>query len=491
MSAHLPNIVFITTDTQGREMLSCYAQRPGVDTPHLDALARDSVVFDQCYTASPVCTPARSAWYTGRHPNRSGAWGNEMTIGQHVPMLADLLREQGYTTDHVGKWHLDGAGYSGAGRADGGFDGETWYDLANFYDEVGRDGMNRFGGWTRGLDDIELCYGHRVADRAISTLKRRRDDGQPFFLAVEFDEPHGPYICPPPFRGRFTTDSIYQPPTFRADMGRKPQLQQDYAAYMAAQRSNPEAFPGYYSHYYDCNSYADYEIGRVIEAIDAYAPDTIIVFTSDHGDHLGAFDMGAKGPTMYDHTTRVPLLVRAPGLTDGGRVSDGLVSSVDVWTTILDLAGVDLAEARWFKPQNGYSGRSLGPVLRGEADHVRDSLVVEYNRFGKQFDQFGGLYPIRCLVTPDWKLSINLFDTDELYDRQADPEETDNRIDDPALDAVRRTLHDALLAWQTETHDVFRNSSWGRRAWRPDYRAPFEGLLTTGYRDPWPYGTMG
>lgn len=480
-----PNIVFITTDTQGREMLSCYVDRPGVETPYLDQFAAESVLFEDAYITTPLCTPSRSSWYTGRHPNRSGAWGNEMTVGRHVPMLAELLNEQGYQTYHVGKWHLDGSGYNGRGTSDGGFDPSVWYDLNRFYDEVGHEGINRFGGWNKGMEDEVFCFGHRVADQAINVLKAHGNDDQPFFLAVEFDEPHGPYICPPPYRGRFSQDEIYKPSTFMADMSNKPQLQQDYAAYLASLRSSEHDFPGYYHRFYDCNSYVDYEIGRVIAAIKSHAPeDTVILFTSDHGDHLGAFGLGAKGPTMYDHTTAVPLIIHAPGLSTQPRHETGLVSSVDITATILDLAGVDLSAPR-FAPQHGYSWQSLIPVLKGEAVEVRDEVIMEYNRFGKQFEQVNGFYPIRCFVTKDWKLSINLFDTDELYNRHDDPEEINNLIHDDSWAEIRNGLHDRLLAWQKHTHDVFRGPQWGKRLWRQDFHYEFEGLSTTGFKDEW------
>ena len=482
-----PNIVFITTDTQGREMVSAYVDRPGVETPNIDKLAESSVVFDNCYVACPLCTPSRGAWYTGRYPNRNGAWGNEMTVGQHVPMLAELLNEQGYDAYHVGKWHLDGAGYNGSGSSDGGFDPEVWYDLSQFYDEVGHEGVNRFGGWSKGFEDIEFCYGHRVADKAINVLQRTHE--KPFFLAVEFDEPHGPYICPEPYYGRNSRDNIYIPPTFMADMSNKPKLQQEYATYLADLRKTPDTYPGYYPLYYDCNSYVDYEIGRVIEAVEKHCPpDTVIIYTSDHGDHLGAFGLGAKGPTMYDHTTRVPLIIRAPHLTDMSRREYGLVSSVDIPATILDIAGLSITEDHRFASQNGYAWQSLTPILSSELECMRDAVFIEYNRFGKQFEQVEGLYPMRCVVTDDWKLSVNLFDTDELYDRQNDPHEAHNLIDDEHLQAVRVDLHERILSWQKQIHDVFRGPQWGYRAWRPDYEHSFEGLTTTGYKDEWHFG---
>ena len=222
-----PPIVFITTDTQGRDMVSAYGpahwHRHGAAdgaevqlpaTPNIDRLAARGTLFDTCIAASPLCTPARSAWYTGLPPNRNGAVCNNTAPSRAVPMLGELLAQAGYAAHHVGKWHLDAGGYDGAVRGGGGFADDTWYDLRRFYDEVGRDGANRFGGWLRGLQDERFCFAHRVVDRAIGLLQRR-DSGTPLFLAVELDEPHGPTsarrrsraattrtACPAPLRSR-------------------------------------------------------------------------------------------------------------------------------------------------------------------------------------------------------------------------------------------------------------------------------------------------
>ena len=461
-------------------------------TPNIDRLAARGTLFSTCITASPLCTPARSSWYTGLPPNRNGALCNDTAPSRTVPLLGELLAaEAGYAAHHVGKWHLDAAGYAGGGRADGGFFAASWYDLSCFYDEVGRDGANRFGGWLRGLEEARYCFAHRVVDRAIDLL-HRHDPESPLFLAVELDEPHGPYICPPPFQGRYEQRRLPRPPSFPAAPADKPRLQRDYAAWLAAARAAPEEYPAYYHKYYDCNSYADWEIGRLLDAVDRYCPDALLIYTADHGDHLGAFGLCAKGPTMYDHTVAVPLVVAGPGLPAGVR-RDCLTSSLDLWATVVEAAGADGAASGRFPRAAGYTGISLLPLLRGEratAEH-RAAAFSEYHRFGIRQQQAGGCYPIRCVRTPDWKLSINLFDSDELYDLRADPGETVNLIHAGEHAALRNELHDLLLAHLEETGDLLAGAGWERRPWR-DGRAdqPFEGLLTTGYRDRWPSGSF-
>ena len=471
-----PAIVLITTDTQGQNMVSAYGERGGVETPNIDRFAREAVLFENAFCASPVCTPARSAWYSGLHPGRNGAWTNDVTMRRGVPLLAEVLGAAGYRCVHLGKWHLDGGGYNGRGRAEAGFD-EPWYDLTSYHREHPQDGPNRFGAWNRGLEEVEYCFAHCVADRAIGVMQQARE--QPLFLAVEFDEPHGPYICPPPFRGRFDDRELFRPPTLNADMRGKPCIQQDYAAFLRRGRDRPEDLPAYYRLYHDCNSYVDHEIGRVLDAVDRHLPpDTVVVFTSDHGDHHGAFGLCAKGPTMYDATCAVPLIIRAPGC-ERGRRTPALASGVDLLPTLLDTAGVDPPAG------DGYSGTSLLPLCRGQTAAVRDHVIMEYNRFGVGMHQVEGFFPIRCIRTAEWKLVVNLFDRDELYHLAKDPEEAHNRIDDPGCTAIRDDLHDRLLAWQQRTRDPFRSPQWRQRPWRGDAEHRFEGLFTTGYRDPW------
>ena len=401
---------------------------------------------------------------------------------------------------HVGKWHLDAGGYSGAGRGDGGFAGDTWYDLSRFYDEVGRDGVNRFGGWLRGLEDERFCFAHRVVDRAIDVL-RGRDPAAPLFLAVELDEPHGPYICPPAFQGRYHQARLPRPASFPDCPDNKPRLQRDYSAWLAAARAAPDQYPAYYHKYYDCNSYADHEIGRLLDAVERSCPEALLIYTADHGDHLGAFGLCAKGPTMYDHTVAVPLVVAGPGLPSGNRL-ECLSSSLDLWPTVLEAAGVhreagvdgaDGADAGRFPRSAGYTGRSLLPVLRGERDAAehRTAAFSEYHRFGIRQQQAGGCYPIRCVRTSEWKLAINLLDRDELYDLRRDPGETVNLIDSTEHAAVRNELHDLLLAHMDETGDLLVGPGWARRPWRDGAaERPFEGFFTTGYHDAWPSGSF-
>lgn len=478
-----PNIVFITTDTQGRNMVSSYVGRPGVETPNLDRLASEGVLFENAFVACPLCTPSRSAWYSGLYPNRNGAICNETSVRRKHPLLAELVKEAGYTCAHYGKWHLDAAGYGGGGHPDGGFD--SCYDVANFNDEVGRGGVNRFGGWNKGLHDENFCFAHRVADRAIRRMREHDYEQQPILLAIEFDEPHGPYICPPPFNGRFKQDEIYIPSTFRSDMSKKPGLQQEYSAYLEATRPTVDTYTGYYHRYYDCNSYVDYEIGRVLDVVRAHMPEnTLVIYTSDHGDHLGAFGLNPKGPTMYDATTAVPLIITGVGVQNTGRSVNDLIISLDIWQTILSVAGAKRPE------DPGYIGRSLQPALADNSLGPREAVFMEYNRFGLGGLGADGFYPIRCARTQEWKLSINLFDKDELYHLSDDPEEADNRIDDPACADIRNHLHDLILEHMDTTKDTFYNPAWGRRPWRSDYRHEFQGFTTTGFKDQWAFGRL-
>jgi uncharacterized sulfatase len=283
----------------------------------------------------------------------------------------------------------------------------------------------------------------------------------------------------------FKQEEIYRPLTFGADLSKKPKLQQDYSSYLEGTRSYPGEYTGYYRRYYDCNSYVDYEIGRVIDAVRSHLPDnTYIIYSSDHGDHLGAFGLNPKGATMYDSTTAVPLIITGPDVDAKERRIADLVISVDIPATILNLAGTA------FPNDPGYVGQSLLPLLNGQPAETRETVFMEYNRFLLGGLGADGFYPIRCARTQEWKLSINLFDTDELYNLAEDPDEAHNLIDDPQCAEIRNTLHNRILDHMAKTKDILYSPAWGRRPWRPEYKHEFLGFTTTGFKDNWEFGSL-
>jgi uncharacterized sulfatase len=485
------NVVVITTDAVTQSMVGAYGS--AADTPNIDRLAEDGMRFDRAYNTTPTCTPARGSIQTGLHPQINGAWANNIAPHRDAPMLGEIFREQGYRTAHTGKWHLSGTGYFGTGEADGGYDPDWWYDGARYAEDIGESMFEAY--WTaRTPEDLresgfseDTIWGHRVADRAVDFLETVGDE--PFLLSVDFDEPHGPSVAPLAYWENVSVDDIPKPDTFEASLDDKPQLQQ---------RHREESPIGDWEDYLDpdgmglllrrwaCHEYIDREIGRIIDAVDRlHAADTAIVYTSDHGAMMGAHGIRAtKGPMMYEEICNVPFLLRTPECR-AGVVSDALVSHLDILPTMLDLAGLH-------RPDRLH-GESLRPLLQGDRETVRDTLMLNYHRFAINHDGFGGFYPIRCLVDDRYKLAINLFDTDEFYDHEADPAERTNRIDDPDYATARERLHEQLLDRMDAIRDPFRSYRWGDRPWNSIREQSFEnrnsrGLPETFDFQPDPYG---
>jgi uncharacterized sulfatase len=231
--------------------------------------------------------------------------------------------------------------------------------------------------------------------------------------------------------------------------------------------------------FFGCNSYIDREIGRVIEAVErTRGEDTVIMYTSDHGDMLGGHGLRSKGPMMYQEITNVPFIVRVPG-GPSGAVSHALASHVDVIPTMLDLAGIERPDC--------LHGTSLAPVLDDPNGSVQDNVLVSFTRLAINHDDWGEFYPIRCAVGERYKLAINLFERDELYDLLADPYEMNNLIDDPAHAAARDRLHDALLDEMDRIRDPFRSFRWGDRPWRRARQPFYHGGTRRGRPDGFPF----
>jgi uncharacterized sulfatase len=463
-----PNFLFIMTDTQGANVIGTYGHSE-LETPNIDNLAQNGIKFARAYTTCPVCTPARAGVLTGIYPHTAGAWTNNLPLGDNIKSMGQRFRDNGYRTAYIGKWHLDGHDYFGTGVCPDGWQDTYWYDGRRYLDELNPEEIRL---WRQELSSVEqlrahdirseFTWAHRISDRAVDFLEKR--SGEPFVLVVSYDEPHHPYTCPPEYAEKFV--EYYYPvgPGAYDTLENKPAHQQEWAA---ADRAHLEHGRKYLPMYFGCNSFVDSQIGRVIDAAHLYAPrDTYIIFTSDHGDMLGAHQLKGKGPAMYEEITHIPLIIEQPAGVGAGTANTTLVSHVDLLPTMLELARLDVPPI--------LEGRSLVPLLQGVEDAER-SIVIEFNRYEIEHDSWGGFQPIRCMLSGQYKLVINLLHSDELYHLKEDPAEVNNLIDHPDYAGVRNALHDRLLDWMYEKRDPFRGPCWERRPWRNTRRFQWKG----------------
>lgn len=453
------NFIIIMTDTQNHDMVGAYGN-PAVDTPHLDQLAAEGIRFDRAYTTCPLCTPARSALFSGTHPTVNGAWCNNVPPYPTVPLMGTIFKHHGYRTAYTGKWHLDGSGYFGDGEPGGGFEPDWWYDGKRYAEDVGDDIFHQYRtGATLNKEDI---WGHRVADQAINFLNSIHEE--PFVLVVSFDEPHGPYSPPEDYQKNFDIEGIPMRPNFGASPAGKPRLQQIHRDRVWNEDETWEQYQKTLHRHFSDNAYIDSEIGRVLTAAKTMAPgETTVIYTSDHGDMQGSHGLKSKGPMMYEEITHIPLLIKTP---DGvkGKESSAVASHLDILPTMLDLADLPCPESM--------QGVSLCPVLADTEAQPRTYSLMSFTRFAVNHDDWGEFYPIRCITDGNYKLVINLNDSDEFYDLQKDPYEITNLIGQPNLPDICATLHDALLDEMDRIRDPFRSYLWGDREWR-SVRTPF------------------
>lgn len=453
--------ILIMTDTQRWDMVGCYGNS-SINTPCLDAFAERSMRFENAYTCQPVCGPARSALFTGLYPHSNGSWTNSMALSANVHTVGQRLTPNDVHCAYIGKWHLDGGDYFGLGVCPDGYDPEYWYDMKCYLDELTPE--ERYfsrqpqssdipGGITR-----EFTYASRVTKRAIDFIEKHQDED--YFLVVSYDEPHGPFLCPPPYNTMFDGYEFPRYESLDDTLEDKPSSQKAWAG-PALTEPAPETISGdEVRRYLGCNAFVDSEIGRVLDAAKKDAGDALVIYTSDHGDAMSAHRLCGKGPCLYDEVTHIPMFIRWPGVTEDGAVFKAPVSHIDITPTLMDYFGLE--KGQWM------DGTTLQPVLKGEQE--AHPAFMEFSRYEIDHDGFGGFQPLRGVFDGRYKMTINLMCEDELYDMQEDPHEMKNLILDPAYHDIRNKLHDEILNWMNETRDPFRGYWWERRFWREDAR---------------------
>ncbi|CAA9236798.1 MAG: Arylsulfatase [uncultured Chloroflexi bacterium] len=494
-----PNILVVMTDQQKATSLGLYGN-PDVRTPALESLAAGGLLYRRAYTPHPLCVPARASFWTGRYPHQHGSRSNELLLREGEEHAARALHAAGYALALIGKnhcfrpadlglfEHTYSAGHTGPHGA------ETDPGVAQARDFFRRhDFRPRTSAYP--IDyPREQCASWLIADRVIGLLEARAsgDIEQPLCTWMSLPDPHPPYAAPEPYASSFDPASLTLPPWSEGELDHKPERQRLFHALSRFGDATEVDFRRALAMYYAQVAFADDCLGRVLAALDRLdlRRDTIVVFTSDHGDYAGEHRMMTKSGAMYDCLTRVPLVVSWPGTLPEGEMRDDLVSTMDVMPTLLQLAGVPAPPALTPGVFQAYA-------LPGAVDgFVRDAVFAEYGaggpfltmeavtgRIGESLpvgpDNSGGpgsegmsagtrprqalpvLRARECEGRPKmvrmgrWKYVYDPGDpVEELYDLDADPWELANLAGLPEHAETRRAMRDRLLDWLLRAEDA-------------------------------------
>ena len=480
MTPQRPNIVLILSDEQHTETVGCYGGLPA-RTPAADRLAAEGMRFDSAFCCSAICSPSRAALFTGQLPHRFGDVANDLTIAHGTANLAGLLRRAGYRLGFSGKWHVDHAtvptmhGFEGQDFPGYGFPAwmftrpidpaemrrkpnayyeylmECGFEVPTLTDAQPVFEKERplvIHGRQSGPVEASIPYfvGEQGVRLAESLCRRREMDGQPFFLSVNFWGPHNPCYIPEPYFSMFDPRSIPEPPSSRDKYENKPRVHALMSHYWGMNGAPWSFWQEHLARYLGYGALIDDQVARVRQALEAAGQmeNTLFVFATDHGDMIGRHQIMDKGPTMYDDTYRVPMIVRGPGVRRG--TCNEFVYLHDLFPTILEAAGAQAAAC---------DAQSLMPLLGGMEGNASQGSPAWASReevFG-EFDRQIYHYPQRMVRTRRHKLVYNAADICELYDLERDPHEMNNRIDDPDYAAVKRDLRDRLLTHLKATGD--------------------------------------
>lgn len=466
-------VVLIMTDTQRWDMVNCY-KNTGLQTPNLDWLASEGIRYERAYTTQPVCQPARAGIFTGQYPHSVSGWTNSYGLSDTCHNVGERLQLEGIHTAYIGKWHLDGGDYFGLGKCPKGWDPTYWYDMKCYLEELTE--KERYESRQSHLmleKDFseDFTYAHRCSNRALDFLEKHHEED--FFLVVSYDEPHDPSLCPPPYSKMYQDYAFPKSKNVYDTMENKPEHQKVWGERnMGLDKDALEVKAPFL---FGCNSFVDYEIGRVLRAIEKYAEDAVILYTSDHGDMLYSHNLWAKGPAAYDEITRIPFIVKGKGIPKGV-VDKNPVSHINITPTILELMGA--------RQPKVLEGKSLLPEMENPQIRVNDYVFFEFGRYEVDHDGFGGMQLMRSVFDGRYKFTVNLLTSDELYDMEKDPDEMVNLIDSPEHEEIRNHLHDVLLDHMNKTRDPFRGYYWECRPWRKDASKPsWDYTLMTRQRE--------
>jgi len=419
----VPNIIFILTDDHRFDAMG-FMGHPYLETPHLDRMAAEGIHFSRAYVTTSLCSPSRASILSGMYAHHHGVVDNYNPVDSTLKFFPEYLKDAGYLTAFIGKWHMGGD----VDKPRKGFDhwlsfkgqGTYWADghgTTRVVPQTSMDGYNINGKRVpqKGYITDELT------DYALEWLNNRASE-KPFFLCLSHKAVHSDFVPADRHTGKYHNRTIRIPESH--------QIRQDKPMWLINQRNSRHGMEfGYNLPGFDLNHYhrrycetllsVDENLGRIMEWMERSGPsgNTMIIYMGDNGFQFGEQGLIDKR-TAYEASVRVPLLLWWPGKISGSRVIDEMVANIDIAPTMLDLAGIAIPEEM--------DGQSLRPLIEGDSVGWRQELLYEY--------YWERNYPytptIHALITGRYKFIRyhGIWDMDEFYDLVSDPGETVNLI---------------------------------------------------------------
>jgi len=465
-----PNILIFMTDQQRGDTIPPYSR---AKTPNLNTFCQEALTFSKAFTIAPHCCPSRATFFSGLYPSQHGVWnnvnvGNTFSRGLYegIKLWSEDFREAGYDMYFSGKWHVSDV----ESPLDRGFNHMTvprpvsndpirhqkpepyeWEKYRNMpvQKKRGKAQIIRPG------YPVYTHYGEKdnpfgdedVINDAIKIILGRKDKNKPWCQFIGPLGPHDPYFVPQKFLDMYDPEEIVLPQNYSDTMTDKPSLYRRTRDKFDQLPENEQREA--IRHYLAFCSYEDELFGRVLNALEeaGEAEDTLVLYTSDHGDYMAEHGLWCKGLPCFEGAYHIPSAIRWPGKIKNPGVTDSFITLSDFAPTFLEIAGI--------KADRNFSGRSLVPFFRGEKPADWPDAVFTQSNGNEQY----GIQ--RSIRTKDWKLVYNGYDYDELYDLNADPGETLNLLAGGKMDRkhekVVHELFTRLWKFAQQTDDVCIN----------------------------------
>lgn len=437
-AAKQPNVLYVFGDQHRAASLPGEPLSQAI-APMFEKFRRENVSMNTCVSNYPLCVPHRAIPISGLYSAQSHITINGQTLEPIVPGLGETFQKAGYRTGYVGKWHLYHGENEFVPKGPYRFGFEDWHAWANTNKHY--DGIT-FDPETGDRMTMPGYQPTRMTDQAIEFIGKQKGADRPWFLVLSWNPPHPPFNPPAAEMDLYSASSLQFRPNVRLSTAAD-NLLQPYAD-LESLDTLRKAEQGYYGGI----TAVDKEFARLLETLsdNGMEEDTIVVYTSDHGEMMGSHGHMAK-QMPHEESCRVPFFVRLPGARGRGRKSDALFASVDIYPTLCGLAGIPI-------PKH-CSGQDFSGLMRGDRNFPSPEMVFLMNDKGPDNRQEVDVPTYRGLRTRIHTYAVQLDGRWCLYDNTADPYQLKNLVRDPAHKALIEKFDAALIAWSKSTGDSF------------------------------------